>query len=203
MCRTRNRFVAVPLVIAFVVLAAPAVPRAQQEPSAEALTRFLLRHPLSSALPRKFKIAFEGCAHDHIKLTINDIGWRAAVRDGQRGFRVYIGGGTSTLTAAAAALFDFLPVEEMLNVAEAVIRVFHERGDYQHKQRNRMKFLIKSMGWQAWRDAFDHALAAVRGEGGRRLSFESEPSAAESALRVGGLGCEQDGRKGRACDERQ
>ena len=37
MCRTRNRFVAVPLVIAFVVLAAPAVPRAQQEPPAEAL----------------------------------------------------------------------------------------------------------------------------------------------------------------------
>ena len=30
-------------------------------PYAEALTRFLLRHRLSSTLPRKFKIAFEGC----------------------------------------------------------------------------------------------------------------------------------------------
>ena len=30
-------------------------------PYAEALTRYLLRHPLSSLLPRKFKIAFEGC----------------------------------------------------------------------------------------------------------------------------------------------
>ena len=30
-------------------------------PYAEALTRFLLRHPLSASLPRKFKIAFEGC----------------------------------------------------------------------------------------------------------------------------------------------
>ncbi|MEO8077332.1 MAG: nitrite/sulfite reductase, partial [Acidobacteriota bacterium] len=29
-------------------------------PYAEAMTRFLLRHPLSSTLPRKFKIAFEG-----------------------------------------------------------------------------------------------------------------------------------------------
>ena len=48
-------------------------------PYAEALTRFLLRHPLSSSLPRKFKIAFEGCARDHIKLTINDIGWLARV----------------------------------------------------------------------------------------------------------------------------
>ncbi len=35
-------------------------------PYAEALTRFLLRHPLSSTLPRKFKIAFEGCGDDHV-----------------------------------------------------------------------------------------------------------------------------------------
>ncbi len=35
-------------------------------PYAEELTRFLLRHRLSSVLPRKFKIAFEGCTVDHI-----------------------------------------------------------------------------------------------------------------------------------------
>ncbi len=134
---------------------------------------------LSSSLPRKFKIAFEGCSRDHIKLTINDIGWLARVEDGRRGFKVYIGGGTSTMTTAAAVLFDFLPVEEMLNVAEAVIRVFHERGDYQHKQRNRMKFLIKSIGWDAWRAAFDTALADVRAEGGHPLTFDDEPPAAE------------------------
>jgi len=148
-------------------------------PYAEALTRFLLRHPLSSSLPRKFKIAFEGCARDHIKLTINDIGWLARVQDGQRGFRVYIGGGTATMTTAAVALFDFLPAEEILNVAEAVIRVFHTRGDYQHKQRNRMKFLIKSIGWEAWRAAFDEALASVRARGGNELRFETVPPAGE------------------------
>jgi sulfite reductase (ferredoxin) len=148
-------------------------------PYAEALTRFLLRHRLSSSLPRKFKIAFEGCSRDHIKLTINDIGWLARVENGRRGFRVYIGGGTATMTTAAAVLFDFLPAEEMLNVAEAVIRVFHERGDYQHKQRNRMKFLIKSMGWDAWRAAFDTALADVRAEGGHQLAFGGEPPAVE------------------------
>jgi sulfite reductase (NADPH) hemoprotein beta-component len=148
-------------------------------PYAEALTRFLLRHPLSSSLPRKFKIAFEGCAHDHIKLTINDIGWKARLVDGARGFRVYVGGGTATMTTAATVLFDFLPVGEMLNVAEAVIRVFHARGDYKHKQRNRMKFLIKSIGWDAFRAEFDTALAAVRSEGGRELTFDAEPPADE------------------------
>lgn len=150
-------------------------------PYAEALTRFLLRHPLSSSLPRKFKIAFEGCSSDHIKLTINDIGWLARIEGGVRGFRVFVGGGTATMTTAAATLFDFLPAEEMLIVAEAVIRVFHARGDYKHKQRNRMKFLIKSMGWDAFRAAFDDALAAVRAEGGRPLRFDVTPPAVESA----------------------
>src|SRR4029077_18699859 len=39
-------------------------------PYAEALTRYLLRHPLSSTLPRKFKIAFEGCPVDHVATAI-------------------------------------------------------------------------------------------------------------------------------------
>ncbi len=153
-------------------------------PYAEALTRFLLRHPLSASLPRKFKIAFEGCSRDHIKLTINDIGWLAQVKDGRRGFKVFVGGGTATMTTAAPVLFEFLPVEDMLRVAEAILRVFHERGDYQHRQRNRMKFLIKSIGWDGFRAAFEDALAQVRADGGRDLAFAVEPEADEPPPRV-------------------
>ena len=52
-------------------------------PYSEAMTRYLLRHPLSSSLPRKFKIAFEGCAdEDHALLGMHDLGYRAAVKDG-------------------------------------------------------------------------------------------------------------------------
>src|SRR5213080_3680193 len=65
-------------------------------PYAEALTRYLLRHPLSSTLPRKFKIAFEGCAGDHVFVAINDLGFHAvAGPGGSRGFRVTAGGGTA------------------------------------------------------------------------------------------------------------
>src|SRR2546423_11208090 len=61
-------------------------------PYAEAMTRHLLRHPLSSTLPRKFKIAFEGCATDHVAPAINDLGFRPMMApDGSpagRGFRL-------------------------------------------------------------------------------------------------------------------
>ena len=132
-------------------------------PYAEALTRYLLRHPLSSTLPRKFKIAFEGCTEDHVAAAINDLGFHAVLgRDQSRGFRVIAGGGTSIMPTSASVLHEFLPASEILRVAEAVLNVFARFGDYQHKQRNRMKFMIRSLGWVRWREEYDLALAACR-----------------------------------------
>jgi sulfite reductase (NADPH) hemoprotein beta-component len=153
-------------------------------PYAEALTRYLLRHPLSASLPRKFKIAFEGCTHDHISAAINDIGWTARVRvlEGRpvRGFRVTVAGGTATLTRTGHELFDFAPVGEMLNIAEAIVRVFHRLGDYKHKQRNRLKFLVRSLGWDVFKAEFDKELEAFREAGGAPLPFDPEQPPVEA-----------------------
>jgi sulfite reductase (NADPH) hemoprotein beta-component len=75
---------------------------------------------------------------------------------------------------SGASLFEFLPASEILNVAEAVIRVFHRHGDYEHKQRNRLKFLVKTMGWDAWFAAFQRELAEFREAGGAALPFDPE-----------------------------
>jgi sulfite reductase (NADPH) hemoprotein beta-component len=132
-------------------------------PYAEATTRFLLRHRLSSTLPRKFKIAFEGCPDDHTVIAINDLAFHAQLgADGERGFRVLAGGGTAIMCKSAGIIHDFLPAAEILRVCEAVLRVFKARGDYQHKQRNRMKFMIKEMGWDVWYDEYQRALADCR-----------------------------------------
>src|SRR4051812_35303727 len=67
-------------------------------PYSEAMTRFLLRHPLAAILPRKFKIAFEGCPDDHTVIAINDLAFHAQVNEqGVRGFRVFAGGGTAIM----------------------------------------------------------------------------------------------------------
>ena len=154
-------------------------------PYAEALTRYLLRHPFSATLPRKFKIAFEGCTHDHIAAAINDIGWTARVRmaggQTQRGFRVTVAGGTATLTRSGNELFEFLPVGEMFNAAEAIIRVFRRLGDYKHKQRNRLKFLVRSLGWDGFKTEFEKEFEAFKAEGGARLPFDPERPAVEEA----------------------
>ena len=155
-------------------------------PYAEATTRYLLRHPLSGILPRKFKIAFEGCTdEDHALLGMHDLGYRAAVKDGKRGFRVVVGGGTSIMVKSADPVHDFLPASEIFNVAEAIVRVFHEFGDYKHKQANRLKFTIKKLGWERFLAEYHTKLAAFRAQGGARLPFDPEnpPMEAEPAWR--------------------
>jgi sulfite reductase beta subunit-like hemoprotein len=159
-------------------------------PYAEALTRYLLRHPLSAVLPRKFKIAFEGCAHvDHIGSEINDIGWKAEARnvDGRvvRGFRVTVAGGTSTLARVGQVLHEFLPAEEMFDCAEGIIRVFHRLGDYKHKQRNRLKFLVRSLGWEGFRTEYERERAELALRETAPLPFGPEGPEVEDAPGAG------------------
>ena len=149
-------------------------------PYAEGLTRFLLRHPLSSTLPRKFKIAFEGCAEDHIATAINDLGFRAVIgADGSRGFKVTAGGGTAIMCRTAGLMHEFLPAAEILRVAEAILRVFKRFGDYQHKQRNRLKFMIKELGWDRWTLEYARAFDACRADGVALLAIEPPASEAQ------------------------
>ena len=44
-----------------------------------------------------------------------------------------------------------------------MLRVFQRLGDYQHKQRNRMKFMIKTLGWTRWREEYDRELSRAAG----------------------------------------
>jgi len=156
-------------------------------PYAEALTRHFLRHPLASSLPRKFKIALEGCAEDHVATAIQDLGLRARVRTGprgaERGFAVTVAGGTSSLCTNGAALFDFLPAGDLLLLAEALVRVFHARGDRVNRSRNRLKWLVRELGFDTFRALVEAELEVVRLAGAPRLPFapdaapvEGEPS---------------------------
>jgi sulfite reductase beta subunit-like hemoprotein len=155
-------------------------------PYAEAVTRHFLRHPLANALPRKFKIAFEGCARDHVATAIHDLGFRARLRsDGGRtvrGFAVTVAGGTASLCTSGTPLAEFLPAADLLALAEAVIRVFHARGDRVNKQRNRLKFLVRDLGFDAFRALVEEQLAKVLAEGPPRLPFDPDAAPVEVPL---------------------
>lgn len=144
-------------------------------PYAEAFTRHFLRHPLSSVLPRKFKVAFSGGGADHAFVLVNDIGFTAVRSEsGERGFRINVAGGTATYCASGHELFAFLPVSDVLHVTEAILRVFHDRGDRKNRKKNRMKFLVKAIGWAAFRDAVLAELELARTENRAPLPFAAD-----------------------------
>ncbi|HEY2976062.1 MAG TPA: nitrite/sulfite reductase [Pyrinomonadaceae bacterium] len=129
-------------------------------PYAEGLFRFLVRNKLNQNLGRKFKITFEGCAEDHSALRIHDIGFWAVKRDlegnARRGFRVYLGGGLGADPHLAHLYTDFLPVKDLFNFAAATLRLFDRYGERKARMKARMKFLVESMGWEAFREALEN-----------------------------------------------
>lgn len=152
-------------------------------PYADALTRHLLRGPLSSTLPRKFKIAFEGCHRDCVKAAINDLGFvarRGPGPGGERGFLVLCGGGLSTLPRSGPVLVPFLPAADLFSISEAVVRVFHREGDRTNKHKARLKWVIQRLGFPAFREMVLAEWEALRGAGAPSLPFDPEaPPVAE------------------------
>ena len=93
------------------------------QPYARRLAFAFLHKELTDNLPRKFKVAFAGCPEDCIATAINDVGLRAVIRDGVRGFRMTVAGGLGPLPTEAKLLHDFIPAEDVVSRVEAVIRI--------------------------------------------------------------------------------
>ncbi len=129
-------------------------------PYSHALMEFLLGHDDVQDFGRKFKPAFSGCADEACGLVkMHDLGYLARVKevDGEqkRGFAVYLGGGLGTVPHQAKRLYDFVPEEETLPIAQAVCRVFARLGEKQNRNRARLKFLLEKLGIDEMRTLID------------------------------------------------
>ena len=136
-------------------------------PYLTAYVRFGVRHPITQNFPRKFKTAFTGCPdHDSVAAAIQDLTYVAQVRrEGgaeKRGFKVYVGGGTSIMPRLAKPLYDFVTEEDYLRVALAIWTVFNN-AEMLRKNRMmaRIKVLIDRIGLDAFRELVDAELEQI------------------------------------------
>ena len=136
-------------------------------PYARKVAYAFLRQDLTGNLPRKFKIAFDGCAgKDCTAGAINDIGLRAVTRDGRRGFRMVIGGGLGPLPTEAQLLDEFVPEERLLHRCEAVVRVFNQYGDRANRNKARLKFVLRERGMEWLQEHIEIEYADILANGG-------------------------------------
>ncbi len=139
-------------------------------PYASAVSRYFLRNPLTQALPRKFKIAFSGCADDCGMGGINDIGLTALRRDEvngssdhkpEIGFRMVVGGGLGPSPEVAHLLYEFVPMDQLIPTCEAIVRVFDREGNRKSRNTARMKFVIRRLGITRFREEVEKERAAL------------------------------------------
>ena len=136
-------------------------------PYLAAYVRFGVRHPITQGFPRKFKSAFTGTdARDHVSAAIQDLTYVSQIRvvDGkeQRGFKAFVGGGTSIMPRLAKPLYEFVPVEDYLRVSLAIWTVFNN-ADQLRKNRMmaRLKVLIDRIGLDEFRTMVDAELEKI------------------------------------------
>ena len=135
-------------------------------PHARRVAFAFLHKELTDNLPRKFKIAFSACKEDCMATSINDLGFRAVVRDGQRGYRVVVAGGLGPLPNEARLLFEFVPEDRIVNVCEAVIRIFAQYGNRANKNKARLKFVLRERGFDWLKEAIEREYQDILANGG-------------------------------------
>jgi sulfite reductase (ferredoxin) len=137
-----------------------------------ALTTRLIAEADSWLLPRKFKIAFSNSAADTGYARFNDLGFIAQLRDGQRGFRVYVAGGLGTKPQVGHLLDEFVPANDVYQVTTAVKRLFDRHGNRKNRNAARLRFLWNSLGDTRFRQLYQEQLQAVRAEGAAPLTLD-------------------------------
>ena len=127
-------------------------------------------HPEFSYLPRKFKIAVTGAAHDRAAAQVHDIGLNLRRNaQGEPGFRVLVGGGLGRTPIIGQVIREFLPQEDLLSYLEAILRVYNQHGRRDNIYKARIKILVKALGADAFREQVEAEWAQIR-EGGLVLT---------------------------------
>src|SRR6202167_2241666 len=126
-------------------------------PYARALSKFLLGHPDCQNFERKFKPSFSGCGQHACGLAkMHDLGLIASTRiengKPKRGFEMYVGGGLGAVPYQAKLFDSFIPVEELLPLAQSIARVFARLGEKRNRSRARIKFLVQDLGIEKFKE---------------------------------------------------
>lgn len=115
-------------------------------PYAMAITSKLIAEPDSYLMPRKMKMAFASDDKQIGHAAINDVGFVAKIKDGEKGFLVYAGGGGGAKPTVGWVLFDFIPAIKLNALTTALKRFFSDYGNRKNRSKARLRFVFYKLG---------------------------------------------------------
>lgn len=118
-------------------------------------------------LPRKFKVGLTLPGDNCVDIYAQDLGLLAIVEHGIIvGYNVLVGGGMGmthgnvTTFPHMGRAMGYVPADQVVRVAEAVVRLFRDHGNRADRKRARIKYLVHDWGVEKFRDV----LAGYYGE---------------------------------------
>ncbi|MHC4527946.1 MAG: sulfurtransferase TusA family protein, partial [Planctomycetota bacterium] len=157
-------------------------------PYAIAAAEYLLQFKSSYNLPRKYKIVFSGCSDDCAFASVADLAFFAHCQNGVKGFAAYAGGGLGQNPEVGVKIEEFVPGDEIFEVAEAIKRFFDKHGDRTNKHQARLRYVLKRMGEQE----FVKEYSRERSEVGSKVLEGQTPQVRDIASRFDGSGTVSD-----------
>lgn len=116
-------------------------------PYADGMFRYFLRNPVCQEMGRKFKIAFSSSDKDTALTFMHDLGFIPKINEqGERGFKVLIGGGLGAQSFLAPTAYEFLHEDLIIPFTEGVLRVFDKYGERTRRHKARIKYLLHDIG---------------------------------------------------------
>jgi len=130
-------------------------------PYADALFKFFLRNSVCQEMGRKFKVSFSASDEDTGLSYMHDLGFIAKIENGVKGFKVMLGGGLGSQPRHADLFYEFLPSDKIIPLMEGVLRVFDRYGERKSRAKARLKFLIKDIGLEAFKQLVEEEQNAI------------------------------------------
>ena len=138
-------------------------------PYVMALTDRMIREADSWTLPRKFKIAFASHPSDNAHACFHCLGFIATLKEGQKGFKVYVAGGMGAKPLLGHVLHEWIPDTDVYYVTKAIKLMFDQYGNRKNKHENRIRFLYEKLGPELFEQYVAESFAKVKQTPGLEL----------------------------------
>ena len=143
-------------------------------PYAKAVGNYFLERIYTYKLPRKLKVAFSNSEYDAAHCTVQDLGFVAVNKDGEKYFQIYLGGGLGQNPRKAVKYYDLIEAKDVLYYVEAMVSLFKAEGNYENRNKARVRYILERMGEKDFLECYKKHIEEVIEKGNLEIQVEDK-----------------------------
>lgn len=141
-------------------------------PYALATGNYFMDRITTYKLPRKLKVSFSNTEEDTAHCTIQDLGFLAVNENGNKKFRVYLGGGLGRNPRIALIYPELIDPKEVLYYVQGMVDLFINEGNYENRAKARVRYMVEKLGEEAFIKEYTKYVDEAKKKGGLDIYCE-------------------------------